>query len=177
MEKGRIIYLNGVTSTGKTSLTKALQDREDVFFYALSNDLFEETVGERYLRADYWTYLAEAIRMMYHTAKLFSDMGKNVIIDGMILEKEEFRPHYQQILEIFADNPLEIVEVYCPLEICRERNIRRGNRGEMQSHYQHQFMNPDVVHSIRVDTHLHDAKACAEKIVVALFGKSELEIP
>ena len=176
MEKGQIIYLNGVTSTGKTSIAKALQDRDDLFFYALSNDLFEETVGERYLCADYWTHLAEAIRMMYHTAKLFSDMGKHVIIDGMILEKEEFRPHYQQIREIFAENPLSIVEVYCPLEICRERNIRRGNRGEMQSHYQQQFMNPNVAYSIRVDTHLQDAKACAEQIVTALFAKREPEI-
>jgi adenylylsulfate kinase/chloramphenicol 3-O phosphotransferase len=174
MEKGRIIYLNGVTSTGKTSITRALQDREDLFFYALSNDLFEETVGERYLRADYWTHLAEAIRMMYHTAKLFSDMGKHVIIDGMILEKEEFRPHYQQIQEIFADNPLSVVEVYCPLEICRERNIRRGNRGEMQSHYQHQYMAKDVTHALRVNTHEQSAKECADEIVRALFSKITL---
>ena len=174
MKKGHIIYLNGVTSTGKTSITRALQDREDIFFYALSNDLFEETVGERYLRADYWTHLAEAIRMMYHTAKLFSDMGKHVIIDGMILEKEEFRPHYQQIQEIFADNPLSIVEVYCPLEICRERNIRRGNRGEMQSHYQHQYMAENVAHSLRVNNHEHSARECADQIICALFSKSAL---
>lgn len=32
MEKGRIIFLNGVTSAGKTSIVEALQDREDVFF-------------------------------------------------------------------------------------------------------------------------------------------------
>ena len=176
MKKGQIIYLNGVTSTGKTSITKALQDREDVLFYALSNDLFQEMVGERYLQQDYWRYLWDAIRMMYHTAKLFSDMGKNVIIDGMILEKEEFRPHYQQIKEIFADNPLSIVEVYCPLEICRERNIRRGNRGEMQSHYQHQFMNSEVAHRFRVNTHERSAEECAEQIIAALFLESKSEI-
>lgn len=169
MKKGHIIYLNGVTSTGKTSITKALQDREDIFFYALSNDLFQETVGERYLRADYWKHLWDAILMMYHTAKLFSDMGKNVIIDGMILEKEEFRPHYQQITEIFADNPLSIVEVYCPLEICRERNIARGNRGEMQSHYQDQYLAKDVSYALRVETHLHSAAECARQIVECVW--------
>ena len=32
MEKGRIIFLNGVTSSGKTSIVEALQARKDVFF-------------------------------------------------------------------------------------------------------------------------------------------------
>lgn len=56
----------------KTTIVEALQDREDVFFYVVANDLFQEMVGERYLRADYWKYLSEVILMMYHTAKLFS---------------------------------------------------------------------------------------------------------
>lgn len=33
---------------------------------------------------------------------------------------------------ILKDNPLDLVEVYCPLEICRERNIARGDRSERQ---------------------------------------------
>lgn len=175
MEKGKIIYLNGVTSTGKTSITRALQENEEYFFYAMSNDLFQEMVGARYLQADYWKHLWDAILMMYHTAKLFSDMGKHVIIDGMILEKEEFRPHYQQVLEIFKDNPLEIVEVYCPLEICRQRNIQRGNRGEFQSEYQNRYMTRDVVHSIRVDTGKNSPKECANQIIYGLFAKSACE--
>ncbi len=32
MNKGRIIFLNGVTSTGKTSIVEKLQERDDVFF-------------------------------------------------------------------------------------------------------------------------------------------------
>ncbi|MBQ4607161.1 MAG: hypothetical protein IJB15_10670, partial [Clostridia bacterium] len=35
--KGRIIFLNGVTSAGKTSIVEALQDREDIFFYVVAN--------------------------------------------------------------------------------------------------------------------------------------------
>lgn len=75
MEKGRIIFLNGVTSSGKTSIVDALQCREDVFFYVVANDLFQEMVGERYLRENYWKYLSEIIIMMYHTAKLYSVPG------------------------------------------------------------------------------------------------------
>ncbi|MGI5898869.1 MAG: phosphotransferase-like protein [Christensenellales bacterium] len=31
-EKGRIVFLNGVTSAGKTSTARALQERGDMFF-------------------------------------------------------------------------------------------------------------------------------------------------
>ena len=50
VEKGRIIFLNGVTSAGKTSIVEAIQERDDVFFYVVANDLFEEMVGDKYLR-------------------------------------------------------------------------------------------------------------------------------
>ena len=94
MEKGRIIFLNGVTSAGKTSIVEALQERDDVFFYVVANDLFQEMVGEKFLRENYWKYLSEVIIMMYHTAKLYSDMGKNVLIDGILVEREEKNHFY-----------------------------------------------------------------------------------
>ena len=135
MEKGRIIFLNGVTSAGKTSIVEALQEREDVFFYVVANDLFQEMVGEKYLQENYWKYLSEVVIMMYHTAKLYSDMGKNVVIDGILVEREEIKPHYKQLLEIMKDNPLDIVEVYCPLEICRQRNSQCvSTAGDLRTH-------------------------------------------
>lgn len=169
MEKGRIIFLNGVTSAGKTSIVEALQERDDIFFYVVANDLFQEMVGEKFLQKNYWKYLSEVIIMMYHTAKLYSDMGKNVLIDGILVEREEIKPHYQQLLEIMKDNPFEIVEVYCPLDICRERNIARGDRYESQSDEQQELMAKDIEYTLRVDTNLHSAAECAEMIVKGLF--------
>ena len=169
MQKGRIIFLNGVTSAGKTSIVEALQDREDVFFYVVANDLFQEMVGERYLQKDYWKYLSEAILLMYHTAKLFSDMGKHVLIDGILVEREGLKPHYSRLLEILRDNPLDIVEVYCPLEICRQRNIARGDRYENQSREQYEIMAENIRYSARVDTSSCSAEACAEQIMRELF--------
>lgn len=169
MKKGRIIFLNGVTSSGKTSIVDALQARDDVFFHVLANDLFQEMVGIQYLRRNYWKYLSEAILMMYHAAKLFSDMGKNIIIDGILVEQEELRPHYQQMLEILGDNPLDIVEVYCPLEICRQRNIARGDRYETQSQEQNDLMATKINYAMRVDTSVLSAEECAEMIIKTLF--------
>ena len=169
MEKGKIIYLNGVTSSGKTSIVEALQDRRDAFFYVVANDLFQEMVGEKYLQEDYWKYLSEVIIMMYHTAKLYSDMGKNVLIDSILVERDEIKPHYQQLLEIMRDNPMDIVEVYCPLEICRQRNIERGDRFENQSDEQALLMSKDIKYKFKVDTSVDSPEECAEQIIKALM--------
>lgn len=170
MKKGRIIFLNGVTSAGKTSIVEALQERDDIFFYVVANDLFQEMVGDKYLRQDYWKHLSEVIIMMYHTAKLYSDMGKNVLIDGILVEREEIKPHYKQLLEILRDNPLDVVEVYCPLDICRQRNIIRGDRYETQSEEQAALMAKDIQYRVKVDTSVHSAGECADMIVRELFG-------
>ena len=169
MEKGKIIFLNGVTSSGKTSIVDALQSRRDVFFYVVANDLFQEMVGEQYLEEDYWKYLSEVIIMMYHTAKLYSDMGKNVLIDGILVERDEIKPHYQKLKEILKDSPLDIVEVYCPSELCRQRNIERGDRYESQSDEQAELMSKDIAYSLRVDTSKLTAEECAEEIIRKLF--------
>ena len=109
--------------------------------------------------------------MMYHTAKLYSDMGKNVLIDGILVEREAIKPHYQQLLEILKDNPLDVVEVYCPLEICRARNIIRGDRYETQSEEQHALMAENIKYTCRVDTSERTSAECAEIIVNELFNR------
>ena len=170
MSKGRIIFLNGVTSAGKTSIVEALQERDGIFFHVVANDLFQEMVGDKYLRQDYWKYLSEVIIMMYHTARLFSDMGKNVLIDCILVEREQIKPHYRQLMEIMKDHPLDIVEVYCPLEICRLRNIARGDRYETQSEEQAALISPDIQYSMKVDTSICSAEECAEQIIQTLFS-------
>ena len=168
MKKGQIIFLNGVTSSGKTSIVEAIQNRDDVFFYVVANDLFQEMVGEKYLQENYWKYLSDVIILMYHTAKLYSDMGKNVLIDGILVEREEIAPHYQQLLTILKENPLDVVEVYCPLELCRERNIARGDRYETQSEEQAALMAKNISYSLRVDTGRYSPAECAEIIISRL---------
>lgn len=96
-------------------------------------------------------------------------MGKNVLIDGILVERAEITPHYQQLREILKNNPLDLVEVYCPLEICRERNVIRGDRYESQSEEQQELMAKDIKYSMRVDTSVYSAAECAEQIMKALF--------
>lgn len=172
MEKGRIVFLNGVTSSGKTSIVDAIQSQSDEFFYVVANDLFEQMIGDKYLQEDYWKYLSEVIIMMYHAARLFSDLGKNILIDGILVEQPELKPHYEKVKDIFKGYPLDIVEVYCPLEICRKRNQERGDRTEEQSDWQNKMMAAKIQYSCFVNTGLNTPDECAEIIMGYLFPKS-----
>lgn len=53
LQKGKIVFLNGLTSSGKTSIVDAIQLTSDEFFYVVANDLCEEMIGDRYLREHY----------------------------------------------------------------------------------------------------------------------------
>ena len=169
MDKGKIIFLNGVTSSGKTSIVEAMQGYSEPFFYVVANDLFEQMVGDKHLQEDYWKHLSEVIIMMYQIARTFSDSGKNILIDGILVERPELKPHYDKVKDIFDGYPLEIVEVYCPLDICRERNIERGDRTEDQSEMQSRIMAENINYSCSVDTSLNTPEECAEIIIKTYF--------
>ena len=168
MKKGSIMYLNGVTSTGKSSIAEAL--RQYVDFYYLSDDIFEDNIIDtpEYGTKGYWKTLAEAVFLMYYAATLFSDHGKTVVIDSMLLESEFFAPHYPRMLEVFREHPLFVVDVYCPLEVCRQRNLSRADRYENQSHEQAIVMAQDVRYDLHLDTNVLSPDQCAREIILAL---------
>ena len=168
MQKGTVIYLNGVTSTGKSSVVQALRQLGADFYY-LSDDIFEDNIiAIDYQAPGYWEALSQAVFLMYRTAKLFSEHGKTVVIDSMLLERPEFAPHYEKMLEIFRGYPLFMVELHCPLEICRLRNLKRKDRQEYQSHEQAQLMAQQVNYDLRLDTSALSPVQCARQI----FGKA-----
>jgi len=178
MEKYKIIFLNGVTSSGKTSIAKAIQEMSDTNFYHVSNDHFHSLLWDFLDKPaqDVWkenfihsVHTAESIALMYHSINFLSE-STNIIVDGMLFETEAFtskygKTNYDCMREILHGQNMLVVEVYCPLDECRRRNIARGNRGENQSHEQDAIMNKAVRHDIKVDTSVFSAEKCARQIL------------
>lgn len=170
MKNGGIIYLNGVTSTGKTSIGQAIQNIADRNIYIFSNDIFADLASRKYLESNFWYYLGDAILNMYYAAAVMAKNGAVVIIDGMLTNEPEIikrfgKSHYETIQSCFNDIKVCLVEVYCPLEECRKRNIQRGDRGEYQSNTQSKFMQKDIYYDFRVDTLINPPEVCAKQIL------------
>lgn len=161
---GQVIFLSGVTSSGKTSLAKAIQAKPGGPYYLLSNDLFQQTVGEKDLQADYWTSLGNAIILMYHTARMFAELGQNVIIDGMLLDEPCIKGHVEKMKRILDGVPMLLVHLSCPLPECRRRNLERGDRQEGQSEWQSSHIG-EISYDLTVDTMNLSPEQCAEIVL------------
>ena len=127
-------------------------------------------VGEKHRKKDWEKYEFELFIDMYHFAKVLSDMGKNVIIDSVLFETENLQNHYKKLHNILQDNPLLMVEVACPLEICRQRNIKRGDRGEFQSAEQDKRVDKNAKMDFSVRTDIKTPTECAKMILDKLAG-------
>lgn len=163
--KGKVIFLNGYTSTGKTSMCKELISRKRYPVYILGYDMFEETIPEgSYTEARY----AKAIIAMYHAARSLSDQGQDVIIDGLIMQMEGLEHHYATLKDLFEGYPLKIINVTCPFEILRDRNIARGDRSVNQSEIQSTKVADDIDFYCSIDSGRLTVPECVDLLVEAV---------
>ena len=172
-----ILLLNGVPSAGKTSIAQAFQKREDHAFFVLSNDMFEEMINDHHILEDYWNHFYKIVGVLYRTVLAFAQSGYKVIIDGMILERQEFRnneSHYNMLRHTLRSCNLRIVEIYCPLDVCRRRNRARGNRYEGISDDYSKCMSSDVMYDFRVDTDVLSPHECCDRIIEFCVSKGWL---
>lgn len=86
MKKGNIIFLNGTTSSGKTTLTKVLQKKLTEPYYHISCDVFDSMAPHKEDEVLFSSYLEKSVSAMHHTIKLYCDLGINTIIDHVILD-------------------------------------------------------------------------------------------
>lgn len=163
--KGTIIYLHGYSSTGKTSMCRELEARKKYAYYVLGFDLFEETIPEwSYTEARY----SDAIIAMYHAARCLSDQGQDVIIDGLIMQMEGLEHHYDTLQEIFRGYPLKIINVHCPFDILRKRNLARGDRRANQSEVQSAKVLDDIAFDCCIDSGSHSIAECVDLLLAAV---------
>ena len=88
MQKGKIIFLNGVSSSGKTTLARKLQERLTEPFYWLAVDTFViDMMPKKFFSVDGFNpdggepVIFKTVSLAHHTIKFFSDMGINTIVE------------------------------------------------------------------------------------------------
>ena len=172
MQKGRIIFLNGVSSSGKTTLAKVLQEQLEEPFFLLSLDAFANMMrmpencyaysdDNGMYNHDKWLQIEDKIlSAFHHTIKTFSDIGLHTIVDRVFLEKER--------VGLLRDYPVLFVYVTCPPEELRRREEKRGDREIGQGESQLSQLFPQDTYDITVDTHNNTTEECADKIIEML---------
>ena len=160
MESGTLIFLNGTSSAGKTSLALALQAALPEPWQHIALDQFRDGLPAQYrgLNAPMRSKGEQGLNVVpvqqdgqAFTAIRFGDQGKrllkgmrraiaeiarcgnHVIIDDIILEAA-FLDDY---LEVMRDLRLYFIGVLCPLDVINQREAIRPGRfpGTAEGHY------------------------------------------
>jgi chloramphenicol 3-O phosphotransferase len=171
MKKGNIIWLNGVSSSGKSSLTKELQKILPEPYFCIGQDTFTDIIApclSGYFNGiDSDTLWYTAVNAMYHTIKTYSDMGLNVIIDHVVLNQDDGKEQklFDSIINELQFYPITLVKVICSLEELKRREISRGDRNIGNAEWQvKQGLYPLAGYHITVDTYITSLVECAKII-------------
>ena len=182
IETAKIILLNGVGSSGKTSLARALQEASKDVFLHVQMDAFLAMLPVRYLNDPDGFTFAPSIKNGKHVVSIhcgpvaqramqgmrqaivaLAAEGNNLIVDEVLLGDE--KKDYARLFERFQ---LITVGVQCPLHVLEERERQRGDRLIGLARWQYDKVHAGMAYNVTVDTSEATPKECAQVVMRAL---------
>ena len=162
----QIILLNGPSSSGKSTLAKALQilirERRNERYEIVSiDDHMKIAEDETIYEDDVYEIsgeMCDRIRTALGTAP-------GVIVDHVITSERIFSQFRTMCSAFF----IQMVRVSCPLEILQKREKERGNRCLGSAESSLTYLYPKEGYDLTVETHRMTSEECAEIIYNTLF--------
>ena len=148
MHKGNIILLNGVSSSGKTTIAKELAIILPDYFH-ISIDDYDYVIEKMEDREKGKLIPIETDIFFHRQLKNFSDYGVNLIVDNVI-DNETVLQDFKNTLNGY---PVTYIAVHCPVEILKHREQDRGDRQIGQAAQQLDFVHQDIQYDLEIDTH------------------------
>jgi chloramphenicol 3-O phosphotransferase len=183
---GRIILVNGTSSSGKTTLVRALQDRLPDPWIEIGIDRFVFALPKRYLNQPLWSEVFRYVRPdgrsdgpftietgplgerlvsgMHRTAAALAAAGLDLIVDHVLLEDAWL----DEMASLWAAIPVLYVGVRCPLEVVVERERSRHDRTIGQAAAQFGVVHRRGGYDVEVDTSEMRPEEAAARIVAAV---------
>jgi len=170
-EPGRVIVLNGPSSSGKSTFCKALQARlletRGEHWLHVSMDAFATMLPTRPTPDGPTIDPVDVGRFLsgwYGCLRALALAGNNVIADAGFLEMDWLLEQIEALDGIAA----LYVGVHCPLEEVERREIARGDRRIGYSRAQYDRVHRHGPYDVEVDTSVLGPEAVAEVIQEAL---------
>jgi chloramphenicol 3-O phosphotransferase len=188
MIPGTIIFLNGSSSAGKTTLAHALQDKLTSPYQHVALDQFRDGLPDKFrgLNAPVGTDGSRGLNVVpadAHTIKIvfgetgitllkgmrrgiaaMANAGNNIIVDDIILHKD----FLEDYLQVFAHLQVYFVGVHCALSVVNEREAKRPGRfpGTAAGHLER--CHAHNIYDIEVDTGEQSVDDCSSKVISRL---------
>lgn len=173
LKQGLIVFLNGTSSSGKTSISLELKNQKEINFHHLCIDDFfvnyNDFIDNKFPDIkptrevdNVGQIIFDPIGSVYYaTIKLFSEMGLNVIVDTVIDNDKQFNHFF----DLLSDHPTLFVGVICSKEELAKREQIRGNREIGLANSQYNKIYSFNEYDLSVNTEELSPTECAEKIL------------
>ncbi len=177
MTPGTIIYLNGTSSSGKTSITQALSHQLNQPYLHCPIDLFEHMILHHQIQRGVVPELRAVQAGFTACIAALATQGNNIIVDDVICEPLSYPGTqsplttrellHQRVSILYIFNVL-FVKVSCPLPIVEQRERELGNRTLGLASFQFHRVHQDSLYDVEVETGKNTPDACAAQILAAL---------
>tara|TARA_Y100000034_G_C6861889_1_gene392383 strand:- start:326 stop:817 length:492 start_codon:yes stop_codon:yes gene_type:complete len=156
----KIIILKGTSSSGKTSIAKALQKQLDEAYLHFQMDAFWDMVPEDMeANSQNFPKLRYAV---IDSAKSLAENGHNLIMDITLMPDSVIG-----LMNALKGHYVFSVGVHCDLEILKKRERQRGDRKIGLAESQYETIHDGVNYDFEINTSKLDAKTVATSIVTA----------
>ena len=170
---GHVVFLNGASSSGKSSIAAELLELLPGPYFSLARD----TVNSMRSRTRTPAFGTPAFEQVFERTVLgyhrmlagLAAAGNGVIADHVL------RPHWlADCLEVLREQEVTFVGVHCPLPELHRRQQARGDRPPGLAERQFAVVHAHGDYDFECDTSVHSPRACAEQIAdfVAKPGRS-----
>ncbi len=150
--EGKIILVNGASSSGKSTLSKALQAKLEQPFWHYSSDhlVAANILPQARIKSQefLWSDLRPQFFAGFHDSlPALAKAGNNLIVEHVIETQEWMR----LLLELLAPFDVFFVGVHCPLPELERRELERRDRkiGEAREHLA--FVHTFGVYDLEID--------------------------
>ncbi|MBQ3461484.1 MAG: AAA family ATPase [Solobacterium sp.] len=145
----QIILLNGPSSSGKSTLARALQtlisDKCSERYEIVSIDDFLKMSPEEPIYED---DVFEISDDLCSKVQEITNAGTGVIVDHVITSERIF----EHLKNHLTSSQIRLVRISCPLRLLRERELARGNRHPGSAEASEEYLFPKNGYDLTVDT-------------------------
>jgi chloramphenicol 3-O phosphotransferase len=164
---GCIILLNGASSSGKSSLARAIQARIDTPFWHISIDHLRDSgvlPTARIKSGEFdWRAMREAFFLGFERSLLAYVEAGNALIVEHIMESEAW---LLRLADMLAGHDVFFVGVHCALEELERRERERGDRPVGDARRDFHRIHSYCIYDFEVDA-MQERDANAEAIIAA----------
>lgn len=159
-----IIFLNGTSSSGKSTLTTVLQERLEPVFLHFSEDFFFNMLpGDAHQRLDFLAIGSALYDGFARSAAAMVAAGNHLIVDTVACHPGSMAAFERA----FKGVGVLAVGVQCDIDVLEERERQRGNRSAGLARTQSPKVHLEALYDVEVDTSTTTPDECAAIIVAA----------